>query len=240
LFPELAREMTSGLGASPPELHLASRGFKQFRDAPRVPLPPASPRQNSLSRALRERRSSRELAVPLPLDELAIVLRESFEPTDVMTIEAYGIDQALRPWPSGGGLYPLDVYVIASKVDGLEPGLYHHNVFTSELERLPARAPELMLRDCFFHQEFIVESAAVVVFAAVFERTVAKYGERGYRLVLLDAGHAGQTALLCAEQLGLPAVAVAGFSDDALAADLGLDGLEEAVVHTIALGGREA
>ena len=238
LFPALAREMSEAFAVSPFELYLASRGLKQYSDAPRVRLPAVGKRGNSLSQALRTRRSARELDAPITLRELSTVLAESFEPTAVVRSEVFEVDQALRPWPSAGGLYPLDIYVIARNVTGLEPGLYHHNSLTSELERLDARPPEDVLRDGFFWQEFLVEAAAVVILAAVFERTVAKYGERGYRLVLLDAGHAAQNALLTAEQLGLPSVAVAGFNDDALAADLGLDGVDEAVVHTVALGGR--
>jgi len=240
LFPELARAMAAEFSASPAELHLASRGFKQYRNAPRFGLPAPPRSRNALSRALRTRRSGRELTASLAVGDLATLLVESFEPTAISHDDEFGIDQPFRPWPSAGGLYPLDVYVIAANVDGLEPGLYHHNVLTSELERLAARPPQEILQDGFFHQEFIVSSAAVVVLAAVFDRTIAKYGERGYRLVLLDAGHAAQNVLLDAERLRLPAVAVAGFCDDALAADIGLDGLDEAVVHTVALGGPSA
>jgi SagB-type dehydrogenase family enzyme len=238
LFPALAREMSESFAVSPFDLYLASRGLKQYTDAARVPLSSVGKRGNSLSRALRTRRSSRELAAPLTFRELSIVLAESFEPTAVVRTELFDVEQALRPWPSAGGLYPLDIYVIARNVTGLDAGLYHHNGLTSELERLDARPPEAILGDAFFWQEFLVEAAAVVVFSAVFERTVAKYGERGYRLVLLDAGHAAQNALLTAEQLDIPSVAVGGFDDDAFAADLGLDGVNEAVVHTVALGGR--
>ena len=240
LFPELARDMAAEFSASPAELHLVSRAFKQYRNAPRVGLPPPARSRNALSRALRERRSARELTSPLALGDLATLLVESFEPTAIVQNEEFGVDQPLRPWPSAGGLYPLDVYVIAANVDGLEPGLYHHNVLTSELERLAARPPQEILLDGFFYQDFIASSAAVLLLTAVFDRTVAKYGERGYRLVLLDAGHAAQNVLLDAERLGLPAVAVGGFCDDALAADLGLDSLDEAVVHTVVLGGGDA
>ena len=63
-------------------------------------------------------------------------------------------------------------------------------------------------------------------------------GERGYRLVLLDAGHVGQNLVLVAELLGLPSLPISGYCDDALGEALGLDGVDEAVVHTVALGGR--
>jgi SagB-type dehydrogenase family enzyme len=237
LQPLLAAELAETFAVSPFELYLASRGFKQFRDSPRVRLPASGPRRNELTRVLARRRSARELSSPVALDDLAVVLREALEPTALVETDQ-GATQALRPWPSAGGLYPLDTYVIAASVTGIERGLYHHNLLTGELELLTARSPELILRDGFFWQEFIVESAVVVLLVAVFERTIAKYGERGYRLVLLDAGHAAQNILLVAEQLGLGACAIAGFADDTLADDLGLDGLDEAVVHAVVLGGR--
>src|SRR5262249_39944488 len=156
LFPELAREMAAEFSISPVELHLVSRGFKQYRNAPRVSLPAPARGRNALSRALRERRSNRELTSPLALDDLATRLVEGFGPPCAFPKEGIGVHPPLRPWPSGGGLYPLDLYVVAANVDGLEPGVYHHNVLTSELERLPARPPREILHEGFFYQEWVV------------------------------------------------------------------------------------
>lgn len=233
----LADDPADGV-VSPFDVYLASRGFKQFRAAPRVALPDAGREPvNRLTSTLRTRRSARSLEGALPLAVLAEVLGDALEPTAVVRSEELGVEQALRAWPSAGGLYPLDVYVVAASVDDVDPGVYHHNVLLHALERIPARPPAEVLRDGFFWQEFLVAAAAVIVLVAVFDRTVAKYGERGYRLVLLDAGHAAQNVLLKCEDAGVPAVAVGGFADDSLAADLGLDGTSEAVVHTVALGG---
>lgn len=58
------------------------------------------------------------------------------------------------------------------------------------------------------------DAAAVVALAAVFKRTVTKYGKCGDRYVRIEVGHAGQNLLLQAEGLGLGAVLV-GASDDA-------------------------
>src|SRR5437868_13158601 len=84
LFPELAREMAAEFSVSAEELHLVSRGFKQYRTAPRVSLPQPARSQNALSRALRKRRSGRELTSPLALEDLATLLVESFEPSSVV------------------------------------------------------------------------------------------------------------------------------------------------------------
>lgn len=236
LFPAQTAAQAETAPVSPFELYLASRGFRQYRHAPRVALPDVLPPPDSLSDVMRRRRSARALQGAIQLPELAALLLQALGPTAVVQSEEFAVAQALRSWPSAGGLYPLDTYVVACNVAGIAPGLYHYNVIASELELLQSRPPDAILRDGFFWQDFVCTAAAVLLLAAVFERTIAKYGERGYRLVLLDAGHAAQNVLLTAEQLHLGAVAVGGFADDALADDLGIDGVSEAVIHSIVVG----
>ena len=47
----------------------------------------------------------------------------------------------------------------------------------------------------------------------MFWRTRFKYGLRGYRFALLEAGHVMQNAVLAAAALALPALPVGGFYD---------------------------
>ncbi|CAN5846200.1 hypothetical protein BH11VER1_BH11VER1_14190 [soil metagenome] len=76
----------------------------------------------------------------------------------------------------------------------------------------------------------------VIVWTAMFERTCAKYGDRGYRLILLEAGHAGQNAVLLAAGLKCGALVLGGFYDSALGAALDLDPEKEAPIYCVALG----
>jgi SagB-type dehydrogenase family enzyme len=236
LFPLLAREQSSQFVVSPFEMFLTTRGFRQYQDAPRTPLPTSLLSTDSLQDVMQRRRSTRNLSGPLALDELATLLRQSLGITAVVANADYELHQGLRAWPSAGGLYPLDVYIVASNVDGLAPGIYHFNVVRNELERMPSRPPQDVLRDGFFWQDFVVSAAATFLYVAVFERTLAKYGDRGYRLVLLDAGHSAQNVLLTAAQLHIGAVCLGGFCDDSLADDLHIDGLSEAVIYATAIG----
>jgi SagB-type dehydrogenase family enzyme len=57
----------------------------------------------------------------------------------------------------------------------------------------------------------------VVVFAAVYERSTQKYGERGIRYVHMEVGHAAQNLFLQAVALRLATVVVGAFDDDAVA-----------------------
>jgi SagB-type dehydrogenase family enzyme len=75
-----------------------------------------------------------------------------------------------------------------------------------------------------------------IVLSARWDRPIAKYGERSYRIVALDAGHLAQNILLVATALGVAGCPIAGFHDDALAAELGLDPREESPLYVITLG----
>lgn len=60
-------------------------------------------------------------------------------------------------------------------------------------------------------QQWMSRAALVVVIAAAFERTTARYGKRGERYVHMEAGHAAQNLLLEATALGLGATPVGAF-----------------------------
>jgi SagB-type dehydrogenase family enzyme len=216
--------------------YVMTRGFRQYADAPAIALDVGVREDRPLAEVLRERRSSRALESPIASDDLGAILHDALGYTAVLEDPATGLTHGLRAWPSAGGLYPLDPYVIARDVTGLGSGLYHYNAIQQRLELLPSREPGAILADAYFEQPFATSASAAVLLVACFERTVSKYGERGYRLVMLDAGHAAQNVLLTAEAAGVGAVPIAGFCDDSLASDLRLDGVAEAVVHTILLG----
>jgi SagB-type dehydrogenase family enzyme len=237
VVPDVSR-LAPAITANAFELFVASRGFRQHRALPGVQLSELQASNEELQTVMLRRRTSRELSARLSFAEASTVLRQALGITTLVENAAFGITQGLRSWPSAGGLYPLDAYLVAARVSELEGGLYHFNVPQERLERLPGRAPRDVLAEGFLWQDFITSAAAVVLLVGVFERTVIKYGERGYRLVLLDAGHAAQNLLLACEQCGLPAAAIGGFADEALARDLRIDGVSRAVVHAVAIGGR--
>jgi SagB-type dehydrogenase family enzyme len=238
LFPVLAERLAADFAVTPFEAYLMSRSFRQYRNAPRTLLPEIESANESLQEVMLRRRSSHSLEKEISFSELATLLGQSLGPTAMVENPELGVTQFLRAWPSAGGLYPLDAYVVVSKVEDLSQGLYFYNPISNELERLPSRDVEMILAEGFFWQDFVTQAAVVILLVAAFERTMAKYGQRGYRLVLLDAGHAAQNIVLTAEQLRLGAVPVGGFFDDGLAADLKIDSVSEAVVHTIAIGRR--
>jgi SagB-type dehydrogenase family enzyme len=216
------------LARSPELAASTTRAVLRSLARPSVPLPPAPLPEVSLAEAVRRRRSARAFGPD------AVALREVAALLDA----AYGVtpraDGApFRAVPSGGALYPLELYVLARRVDDLEPGLHHLDPQRRVLEQLPSTGPEGPLSP---YDELLDEAALVVAVTGVFWRSRFKYGLRGYRFTLLEAGHVGQNLLLAAAALDLAALPVGGFYDRRVERLLGVDGVNESALYLFAVG----
>ena len=120
----------------------------------------------------------------------------------------------LRTAPSAGALYPVEVYLVAGHVDGLEPGAYHYRPERNELVPVKAGDFRRELARAALGQDCVANGAAIILFAAVYTRTSSKYGQRATRYVHMEAGHAAQNVCLQATALGFGAVTVGAFEDD--------------------------
>ena len=162
----------------------------------------------SLEQALKARRSVREFSnSPLELKQIA-----------QLAWAAQGVTnrQGFRTAPSAGGLYPLELYLVAGRVNGLEPGIYRYLPDRHALQ-LYARGDYLReLAGAGYNQGPLREAAAVFAITGIKERTARKYGPRAERYVLIEAGHAGQNLLLQATVMGLGSVIVGAFHDPSL------------------------
>ena len=154
------------------------------------------------------------------------------------------IVQDLRAWPSAGAMYPIEVYLASLGGNELARGWYHYQVRSHELARMDAPALDSQhevqpLKRLIFADGLWENAGGLLVLTGLFARTQEKYGERGYRFVLLDAGHLAQNILLACEDLRLAAIPLGGFDDDGLARSLGLDTRKETPVYAILVGNRK-
>jgi SagB-type dehydrogenase family enzyme len=217
-----------------PQTHEVPR-FKENVEAATLALPdpilPATP----LADLLQRRGSCRQFVpAPIALAELGTLLHGAY---GVLGTAELGGEFCERPVPSGGGLYPLELYVISQHVDDLGGGVYHYVPLGHQLEVVRAAAlPSLMTAELFLGQPYLIEAAALVVITAVVARSLWKYDDRGYRYILLEAGHVAQNANLCAEAMGLASLNLGGFLDEDVMSLLDLDPAGEIVLYGVAVG----
>ncbi|MHB8468992.1 MAG: SagB/ThcOx family dehydrogenase [Gaiellaceae bacterium] len=226
LSPALGARQVEGIArlATSGALQAATlRAVRGNRHRASVPLPEVE----RLARLERGPSPERFDGARLPLASLASVLEAG-----------YGVARPQRRTvPSGGALYPLELYPVAARVDGLGSGVYHFDPVRRVLEVVRTGAVRGELADTSPRPGVLDGAASVVFVAAVFWRTRFKYGLRGYRFALLEAGHCAQNMLLAAHAAGVAALPLGGFFDARAEALVGVDGVEESVVYAVALGG---
>lgn len=200
---------------------------------PWTPLPDGPALGVRLEEALAARVSCRRFrAGAVPLEVLSALLSAG-----------YGVGQRSgptmqdRPVPSGGGLYPLEVTLLVRAVDGLAAGVHHYVPAARGLELVRAvELPPAFLSYLFMGQPWVAEAALVCVISFAGGRSLTKYGDRGYRYALIEAGHVMQNLNLAASALDLGCVNLGGFYDDELATLAGIDIEHEIPLYCGAIG----
>lgn len=114
----------------------------------------------------------------------------------------------LRSAPSAGALYPIELYVV------LAQGVYHYLPQPHKLEKIKDGDLRAELAKAALDQWWIEETSCDIVITAVYERTMAKYGQRGIKYAILEAGGVAENIYLQAESLGLGTVSVGAFIDE--------------------------
>jgi SagB-type dehydrogenase family enzyme len=146
-------------------------------------------------------------------------------------------ERILRTSPSGGCRHPIEVYPLIHQVSGIRSGIYHYSVRRHGLELLRAKQIGTHFVRFCSGQEWVRNAAVLFVMTALFPRTMWRYRfPRAYRVVQIEAGHLGQTLQLTATALGLDSLVTAALQDSMIEHQLGLDGLNEAVIYCAAVG----
>lgn len=229
----ISRELTSARA-----IEALSHNFKVFRFARQIELPPCHARPVPLPAALRARVSTRSFAASaLPLAQLAEVLVPAAGCNRTAAVPSLPHARLrFRCYPSAGGAYPIELYPILLRIAGRLPCVTHYDPRGHRLSVLRELSAEALSAALIRAEGVVDAAAALLVLTAVFRRATPKYGDRAYRLALLEAGHLAQNLCLTAAAAGVGSLAWGGYYDDELHRLLGVDGLDEAVVHTVFIG----
>ena len=203
-------------------------------------LPPAA--GGRLDEQLLQRYTGRnfDLQGSVPLKVAARLLHRAFGAQEVRMVGPHA-SVLKKTSPSGGGLHPIEAFVLVQRVDGVAPGVYHYHPIAHELRlvrQLDSEQAAAMARVCLADQHWLADAPLQVFLVGRMERSFWKYRnhQKAYRALALDAGHLSQTFYLLASEAGMPAFVTAAINDADIEQMLGLDHLRHAVVAMCGCG----
>jgi SagB-type dehydrogenase family enzyme len=207
-----------------------------YEGYPVIELPARrAPLDKPLGEVIVTRDTARTLEpVALNLVELATILHSAYGIT--RDNKSLGFPRPFRAIPSGGALYPLEIYFHTRHVTELEPGLYHYNPTHNNLRLLRPGDSSRRIADALVQRNLALDCSVLLFITAAFERSTFKYGDRGYRFIFLEAGHLAQNVNLVANALGLGNNNIGGYHDYQIDDFLGLDGVYQSTIYMIAIG----
>ena len=176
----------------------------------RLPLP-TSQGTVSVEQAIKQRRTNRLfMSKAMNLNQLSQLLWSASGIT-----EERGYKRAA---PSAGALYPMDVYVVVGQnsVPPIEAGGYHYDPGEHQLSEVSQGDMRSMVAKASLSQMWMANAPLTMVITAEYSRVTIKYGKRGIRYSMIEAGHIGQNIFLQAQALGLGAGIVGAFHDEKL------------------------
>jgi putative peptide maturation dehydrogenase len=232
---EAVRQFVERFGPPPP-------AFRSAVSPDAVLELPLVEREGALYDVLLRRRTTRSFdrARPLPLEELAIVLRYVFGYQGYVPL--FGkVTTLKRTSPSAGGFHPVEAYPLVTNVDGVDPGLYRYDARDHALElTVPLSSEEARATAAAFvcGQTYFGDAHVLFVLAVRFDRAFWKYRnhQKAYAAVLMDAAHLSQTLYLVATELGLGAFVTAAINNADIEERLGLDGVGAGVLAVCGCG----
>ena len=211
---------------------------------PAIALP--RPARSRLDDLLGARSTCRNFApgAGLPLADLATSLQRVFGAQASQDL-APGATVLKKNSPSGGGLHPIEAYVLAQRVDRLEAGLYHYDCVEHALEPLRVESAATVAgfaRELVAGQAWFADAPVLVLMAARFQRNFWKYRRhsKAWKVVLLDAGHLAQNFQLSATEQGYGAFVTGAINDRCAERLFGFDGLSTGAIAVCGMGRRAA
>jgi SagB-type dehydrogenase family enzyme len=194
------------------------------------------------AKLLRERHSTRSFDDQRPitlaevsrfLDSTARVLSRSNSKLD---LDDGG--HTVRPYPSAGAGYELELYLAVDKCEGLARGFYHYDAGDHALVPIgvPTHELEAQLTGAEYAMGAPTAPQILITIAARFGRISWKYSSIAYSLILKDVGVLMQTLYLMATDMELGGCAIGFTNIDLFAKMTGIEFHVEGPVGQFAIG----
>lgn len=177
---------------------------------------------------------------PLPMSLLAHLVERVFAAHGQLDVTS-DLSFLKKTSPSGGGLHPVEAYLLVRNVEGLAPGLYYYHPVDHALHPMPMTSdPDEFALRMVAGQDWFSSAHAMAILAPRYERSFWKYRQhaKAYRAIVLEAGHLSQTLYLSATALGLGAYVTAAINEEPLDELLGLDVIRAGALAVCGFGWR--
>lgn len=211
--------------------------FKTYPRLDKIKLinPNRFKRKNSLLNLINSRYSARKYTgESVSIKELSYLLQGS---VGINRFDNnHDFDSSKRSYPSAGARYPLETYPLILSCKGIKKGLYHYNVKDNLIELLLEKDLSNWLKNALGGEKWPLNSSLIFIITTVLDRTSIKYGNRGYRYSLIEAGHIAQNFHLLSTELALGSCALGGFLDKEFDKLLDIGKQKEFTLYLIAVG----
>ncbi len=149
-------------------------------------------------------------------------------------------DVSKRPYPGGGAIYELELYLNLRCCASIPPGLYHYCPKDHRLEKICGltEAVDALLRNAALSAGLAETPHILITIAARFQRLSWKYESMAYSVLLKNVGVLYQTMYLVATAMDLAPCALGGGDSDLFARAAGLDYYAETSVGEFLLGSK--
>jgi len=176
----------------------------------------------SLERTIHQRRTIRSF------DSKSLALKQFSR----VLWAAQGITEAggfKRAAPSAGALYPMDIYGVvgADCIEKLDPGVYHYEPADHSVSLVKEGDARRDVAVASLSQMWTAHAPLTLVITAEYSRIMVKYGQRGIRYAMIEAGHIGQNIFLESQAMGLAAGIVGAFEDEKVIEVMGINKTHE-------------
>ncbi|MDT9200437.1 PatA/PatG family cyanobactin maturation protease [Limnospira sp. PMC 1042.18] len=221
---------------------------------PQMSIDAIRQRDKTLTTAIEQRASIREYDEnhPITIEQLGELLYRTARIKEIYTHDAeqtellkaqFGEDFdwgeiSRRPYPCGGAMYELEIYLAVRRCEGVKPGLYHYDPLNHQLAQIDAADADIqaLLKDA--HQSSGEQGMpqVLLIITARFGRLFRKYRSLAYALVLKHVGVLYQNLYLVATNMGLAPCSLGAGDSDRFAQATGLDYIVESSVGEFMLG----